>query len=139
MAKVKDQEMLTTINQYREAKATYQKLHGQAKKELLARFHELANELLQIQKELREDFATKVSIPTKAKTVRKSSKSVPMKPPVPAEPAVSNPVIARLQKRLAAQNEKLKQAQAAGTDLKMIKDRIYELEDELRLAKEKHG
>jgi hypothetical protein len=53
--------MPNTIEQYREAKATYQKLHSQAKKELVARFNQLANELLQIQRELKEDFAHKAT------------------------------------------------------------------------------
>ena len=48
--------MSNTIDQYREAKATYQKLHSQAKRELVARFNQLAAELLQIQRELKEDF-----------------------------------------------------------------------------------
>ena len=131
--------MPTTIDQYREAKATYEKLHSQAKKDLLARFQELANELLQIQKELREDFATKVAIPTKRKPVRRGTKSVLSAKALPqkqAAPDPPNPVIARTEKKLATQKRKLEEAVKAGGDGKAIKDRIYELEDELRLARE---
>lgn len=131
--------MPNTIEQYREAKATYQKLHNQAKKELLARFHELANELLQIQKELKEDFATKVAIPTKSKPARRpggaaSSNKIAEMPP---KSIVPNPQIARTEKKLTAAKQKLQEVLASGKDSKPLKDRIYELEDELRLAKEK--
>lgn len=131
--------MPTTIDQYREAKATYQKLHNQAKKELLARFHELANELLQIQKELKEDFATKVAIPSKPKVARRTTNAAaPNKVmELPQKNVVPNPQIARTEKKLTAAKQKLQETVASGKDPKMIKDRIYELEDELRLAKEK--
>ena len=124
--------MSNTIDQYREAKAAYQKLHSQAKKELVARFNQLAAELLQIQKELKEDFGHKATIPTKAKNARMArppSKVLELPPP--------NPKIAAAEKRLASQKKKLEQALASGKSEKPIKDRIYELEDELRLAREK--
>ena len=127
--------MATTIDQYREAKATYEKLHSQAKKDLLARFQELANELLQIQKELKDDFGTKVAIPAKRRVMRRPTKvAVKSTPP---RAAVSNPAIERAEKKLATQKRKLDEAVKAGQDAKAIRDRIYELEDELRLAKER--
>jgi hypothetical protein len=121
--------MTNTIDQYREAKATYEKLHNQAKKELIARFNQLANELLQIQRELKEDFGHKVIIPTKGK--------VSARPVKVAAPAAPNPQIAVLEKKVAAEKLKLEKAVAAGKPEKAIQDRIYELEDELRLIKEK--
>jgi hypothetical protein len=125
--------MSNTIDQYREAKATYQKLHSQAKKELVARFNQLAAELLQIQRELKEDFGHKATIPTKAKSARTARTA----PPKPLEPSPANPKIVVIEKRLASQKKKLEQALAAGKPDKPIKDRIYELEDEIRLAREK--
>jgi len=118
--------MTNTIDQYREAKATYEKLHNQAKKELIARFNQLANELLQIQRELKEDFGHKVVIPTKGKVTAR-----------PVKVAAPNPQIAVLEKKVAAEKLKLEKAVAAGKPEKVIQDRIYELEDELRLIKEK--
>ena len=47
--------MPTALDQYRAAKSDYLKLRTQARKELIARFHELANDLLRIQAELLED------------------------------------------------------------------------------------
>src|SRR6185369_6799706 len=67
--------MSTTIDQYREAKNSYLKLRNQAKKELIARFNELATELLQLQRELLEDFGEKIAMPsknTKGKTAKPS-------------------------------------------------------------------
>lgn len=120
-----------TIDQYRDAKMTYEKLRNQAKKELLARYQELANELLLIQQELREDFGHKVTMPTKAKS-NSAKKTIPSGP-VKMETPVA-PQIASIEKRLAAQKKKLADAQAANKPTKPIEDRIYELEDELRLA-----
>jgi Zn-dependent peptidase ImmA (M78 family) len=125
--------MSNTIDQYREAKATYQKLHSQAKRELVARFNQLAAELLQIQRELKEDFGHKATMPAKTKSAR-VARTVPSKA---LESSPPNPKIAVVEKQLAIQKKKLEQALAAGKPDKPIKDRIYELEDELRLAREK--
>jgi hypothetical protein len=123
--------MQNTIEQYREAKAAYQKLHNQAKKELIARFHQLSAELLLIQRELKEDFGHKIAIPAKGKVVRAPR---PAGPKVEAV-AAPNPKIAVLEKRVATEKVKLEKAAATGKPEKAIKDRIYELEDELRLTK----
>jgi hypothetical protein len=125
--------MSNTIDQYREARAAYQKLHNQAKKELIARFNQLAAELFLIQKELKDDFGHKVTIPAKAKTAR-SARPVATKAP---EPVLPNPKIAVLEKRIAAEKAKMEKLIAAGKPDKVVKDRIYELEDELRLTREK--
>lgn len=123
--------MSNTIDQYREAKAAYQRLHNQAKKELIARFNQLSAELLLIQKELKDDFGHKVSIPAKGKPARSS------RPVVAPEPAKPDPKIASLEKRIAGEKAKIEKLQAAGKPVKAVQDRIYELEDELRLTREK--
>jgi hypothetical protein len=127
---------MSTLDQYREAKNSYLKLKSQAKKELLARFHELSSELLQVQRELLEDFGEKVVIPTKPK---KGAKPAPAKKaaaaPEPAAPAVpDSPKLAGWKKQLETQKKKLADAQAAGKPTQTIEDRIYELEDSIRLA-----
>ena len=119
-----------TIDQYRDAKTTYEKLRNQAKKELIARYQELANELLLIQQELREDFAHKMTMPAKAKNGH-VKKAAPLAKP---EAAALPPQITAIERKLAAQKKKLAEAQAAKKPAKPIEDRIYELEDELRLA-----
>ena len=123
--------MSSTIDQYREAKNSYLKLRNQAKKELIARFHEVANEMLQIQRELLEDFGEKVPLPTKGKKPRPVKKvaAAPVTSPEPISPKVL-----AIQKQLERQKKKLADTKEAGKATKTLEDRIYELEDELRLA-----
>ncbi len=122
--------MPNTLEQYRQAKQDISKLHGAAKKELISRFNELANELLLIQKELRDEFGVKLSLPAKPRPARAKKAAAPVPPPVSGE-------IMAIEKRLALQKRKLEEATKAGKPEKPIKDRIYEIEDELRLAREK--
>ena len=117
----------TTIAQYREAKSQYLKLKNQAKKELIARFNTLAGELLQVQRELLEDFGEKVSLPTKASATKKprvsatSSTAAAVTAPSPADTAKKK------------QKKKLEELKATGKPTKAVDDRIYELQDEIRL------
>jgi hypothetical protein len=123
--------MSSTLDQYREAKQSWMKLRNQAKKELITRFHEVAAELHQIQRELLEDFGEKVSLPTKPK--KAAAKKATPAPAAPAAPKVS-PAVAALQKKLELQQKKLAEAKAANKPTKAIEDRIYEIEDDIRLA-----
>ncbi len=130
--------MSSALEQYRQAKTDYLKLRSQAKKELIARFNQLATELFQLQRELLEDFGEKIAIPSKAKKVRavKASKQVsPKAAPEPHAPP-SAQVIA-LQKQVDKAKKKLADTQAAGKSSKTLEDRVYELEDALRLAQSK--
>ncbi len=117
--------MSTSLDQYRVAKADYLKLRNQAKKELIARFHELANELLGIQRELLEDFGEKIALPAKPKKKATAAASAT---------APNEKKAAAIQKQIEGQKKKLSDLQAAGKPTKTVEDRIYELEDELRLA-----
>jgi hypothetical protein len=128
--------MSTTVEQYREAKNNYFKLKNQAKKELIGRFNELAGELLQIQRELQEDFGEKIAMPLKSKKP-KAPKPVQAQPVRPvSEPAAPSAKALALQKQIDTQKKKLAAAQAAGKPTKVLDDRIYELEDTLRLLGE---
>lgn len=133
--------MSNTIDQYREAKNSYLRLKNQAKKELLARFHEVAAELLQLQRELLEDFGEKVSIPAKPKKARagKAAKAVKQeaKPSPEVAPAPPSPKVLELQKQLERQKKRLADAQAGGKPTKALEDKLYELEDEIRLLQSK--
>ncbi len=136
--------MASTIDQYREAKSTFLKLREQAKKDLLSRFDALSEELFQIQKELKEDFGHKIAIPTKPKPgrVRKKTAPVASKPAAATAPAkstaptVSNSKTAAIEKRIAAHKRKMEEAEKAGKLSQVLKDKMYELEDDLRLARE---
>jgi hypothetical protein len=125
--------MSTTIEQYREAKAQYLKLRNQAKKDLVTRFHALSNELLQVQRELLEDFGEKITLPVKSKKAARPTRTpkLPEPPPVPAPPS---PKIAGIERQIDKLKKKLTETQTAGKPVKAIEDKIYELEDELRLA-----
>lgn len=126
--------MANTIDEYREAKATFLKLRDQAKKDLLAEFHQLAAQLLEVQRELREDFGHKIAIPTKAKHKRPKKSSG--KTAAPAPKTIDNHKIAAIEKKIAAQKKKLDETSKAGRPVQGIKDKLYELEDELRLSRE---
>jgi len=132
--------MTTTLDQYREAKTNYLKLRNQAKKELIARFNELAGQLVQIQRELLDDFGEKVSMPAKvaakkkAKAPRETTANEVNAPAAPVEPS---PQMAALQKQIERQKKKLSDAKAAGKPTKPFEDRVHELEDELRLLSAK--
>lgn len=135
------------IEQYRQAKSDYLRLRNQAKKELIARFHQAANELFQIQRELLEDFGEKIAIPSKAKKSRpvKGVKASERKTPAAqtaktapaAGPAAVSPQVASLQQQLQKARKKLSDTQGAGKPTKATEDRIYELEDAIRLAQAK--
>lgn len=130
--------MSNTLDQYREAKNSYLKLKNQAKKELIARFNELASELLQVQRELLEDFGEKIAIPAKPKKAK--APKAPAATPAPAEPeqpAAPSAKAVAVQKQIDTQKRKLEAAQAAGKPTRPFEDRIYELEDTLRLLNEK--
>src|SRR5688572_13744139 len=124
----------TTIEQYREAKNQYLKLKTQAKKELVARFNALASELLQVQRELLEDFGEKVSLPAKGSAPKKPKAPATAPVPVAAPPNPANTAkAAGLIRQLDKQKKKLEDLKAAGKPTKPAEDRIYELEDEIRL------
>ncbi len=123
--------MPTTIDQYREAKSQYLKLRNQAKKELIARFHELSGELLRVQRELLEDFGEKIAISNKPKKTRSKAVVPAAEPETSPEPAK----VAAIQKLIERQKKKLADTQAANKPTKTVQDRLYELEDELRLLK----
>lgn len=127
------------IDQYRQAKSEYLRLRNQAKKELIARFHQAANEMFQIQRELLEDFGEKIAIPSKAKKSRaaKPAKTAERKAAAAPIPSVSSPHVVALQQQLQRARKKLADTQAAGKPTKAAEDRIYELEDAIRLAQAK--
>jgi hypothetical protein len=148
--------MSTTIDQYRDAKSHYLRLRAEAKKDLLRRFQELANELLLIQSELAEDFGHKVPMPAKGKKPKRPAPAA-APPPAKGKATVSKisavapkeaPVFslknqdlsaeeANIMKHIDKNRKKLAEAQAAGRPTKAVEDRIYELEDELRLVQAK--
>ena len=131
--------MSNTIDQYRQAKSDYLRLRNQAKKELIARFHQVANELFQIQKELLDDFGEKIAVPNKAKKVRAGAafkKALAPASAVPQSSATSAKIVS-LQSQLGRAKKKVTDLQTAGKPIKAAEDKVYEIEDAMRLAQAK--
>jgi hypothetical protein len=140
--------MSDVINEYQKWKQQGEDLRIQAKTAMESRFRELLGEAVHIAEMYRADFGAalkpppavtafrfKASAKPKAKKVAAKGKPAPPAP-VKAEPpaAKPNPKVAGLQKRLATARKKLDDAKTAGTPTRVLEDKIYEIEDELRLA-----
>ena len=137
--------MSDVISQYQKWKEQGETLRSQAKQAMEARFRELLSEAVQIAEEYRADFGLllKPSAPVttfryKASArpkSRKTNKKAPPKPEPVAQPAAKpDPKVGRLQKRLTAAKEKLEAAKTANKPTRNLEDRVYEIEDEIRLA-----
>ena len=142
--------MSDVITEYKKWKQQGEDLQVQAKQAMEARYHELLAEAVQIAKEYRADFGEPLKPPSpitsfrykgsaksKAKkaaaerSTARNLREVPQPAPAAAKP---NAEIVGLQKRLATEKKKLDNAKASGKPTKAVEDRIYEIEDELRLA-----
>jgi hypothetical protein len=148
--------MADVISDYQKWKLQGENLRTQAKQAMETRFRELLAEAVSIAEEYRADFGAHLKPPpavtafrfkTSAKgKAKKSAKPVkPAAPPPPASAAKApapvkppeakpDPKVAGLQKQLATAKKKLEDAKAANAPTRKIEDRIYEIEDELRLA-----
>ena len=144
--------MNNIISEYQKWKQQGEDLRVQAKEAMEARFRELLLEAVRIAEEYRSDFSVALKPPPavtafryKATAKAKAKKHVKAKvaakperaaPKVEAPPAKPDKKMLGLQKRLATAKKKLDEAKAAGAPTKNLEDRIYELEDEFRLAGE---
>ena len=142
--------MSDVISEYQKWKQQGEDLRVQAKQAMETRYRELLSEAVQIAEEYRADFGAplkppspitafryKASAKSKAKkaavkrSTTKNLRGVPQPLPSAAKP---NAKIAGLEKRLATAKKKLDEAKAAGRPTQPFEDKIYEIEDELRLA-----
>jgi hypothetical protein len=142
--------MADVISDYQKWKLQGENLRTQAKQAMEARFRELLGEAVALAEEYRADFGGPLKPPPAVTAFRyKSSGRAKAKkaPKPPAPPAAAKapaevkpaevkpaPKVAGLQKQLAAAKKKLDDAKAANTPTRKIEDRIYEIEDALRLA-----
>jgi hypothetical protein len=140
--------MPDVINEYQKWKAQGENLKSQAKQAMESRFRELLTEAVAIAEEYRADFgaslkpppsvtAFRYKAPGKAKS-KKPGKHHAVKTPeiarVEPKGQKPDPRIAGLQKRLVTARKKLEDAKAAGTPTRALEDRVYEIEDAMRLA-----
>ena len=137
--------MDNVISEYQKWKKQGEQLRLQARQAMESRFHELLAEAAQIALEYHRDFgaalkpagnitAFKYKVPGK-KAAKKGGKG-PVAVSAPAAPAAVNPKVAGLQKQRAQVMKKLEAAKAAGKPTKNLDDRLYEIDDEIRLAAE---
>jgi hypothetical protein len=140
--------MDNVISEYQKWKQQGESLRAQARDAMESRFHALLTEAAQIAQEFQADFGGSLKPPAgitafrfksgakpkPKKAVKGGKAAAPAPTPAPAAPAKPDPTVAGLQKKLAVTRKKLEAAKAAGTATKNLEDRIYELEDDLRLA-----
>jgi hypothetical protein len=139
------------INEYQKWKQQGEDLRVQAKHAMETRFRDLLSEAVHIAEEYRTDFGAalkpppavtafryKASARPKAKKPAGKAKPAAAAKPAPPKPeppaAKSSPKVAALQKRLATAIKKLEDAKAGGATTRPYEDKVYEIEDELRLA-----
>ena len=142
--------MDNVISEYQRWKQQGESLRVQARHAMEARFRELLTEAAQIAQEFQADFGAtlkpppsitafryKASAKAKSKKAAKPAKAAPAAPaPAPPAPAKADPKVAALEKKLAGARKKLEAAKASGAPTKNLEDKVYELEDDLRLAAE---
>ena len=139
------------IGEYQKWKQQGDSLRAQAKHAMETRFRDLLTEAVHIAQEYQADFGAQLKPPpavtmfrfkagAKLK-LRKASKAKAAAPPAPAPaPPASkvearrDPKLAALEKKLAGARKKLDAAKSAGSSTKNLEDKVYELEDDLRLA-----
>jgi hypothetical protein len=136
--------MTDVISDYQKWKQQGESLRTQARQAMETRFRELLLEAAHIAEEYRADFGGALKPPPQITAFRYKAGGKPKarkaaapaaKPaPKPAAPAAApNPKVVNLQKRIAGARKKLDDAKAAGAPTRVIEDKIYEMEDELRL------
>jgi hypothetical protein len=142
--------MPDVINEYQKWKAQGENLRSQAKQAMESRFRELLTEAVAIAEEYRADFGAPLKPPPSVSAFRykahgkaKSKKAGKQPQPATKTPEIarpeakeqkSDPKIAGLQKRLVTARKKLEDAKAAGTPTRGLEDRVYEIEDAIRLV-----
>lgn len=143
--------MSDVISEYQRWKEQGEDLRAKAKHAMESRFRELLSGAVQIAEEYRADFGGplkppppvtsfryKASAKAKGKKAAKpkaaSATAAKVEPTPPAPAAKPNKKVEGLQKRLATAKKKFDDAKAAGTPTRALEDKIYELEDDLRLA-----
>ena len=140
--------MDNVISEYQKWKEQGESLRAKAKLAMESRFRDILTEAVEIAQIYRHDFGTALKPPQvvtafkfKAALKAKSKKSVKAakveKPPI-AKPEIkaADPKLAAMRKRLEQTHKKLDAARAAGQNTKNLEDKIYELEDTIRLAEQ---
>ncbi len=137
--------MADVISDYQKWKQQGENLKAQARQAMEVRFRELLAEAVAIADEYRADFGNALKPPPMVTAFRYKASGKPKakktaKPPAakPAAPAPSapaaDPKTKRLQKQLESARKRLADAKNAGKPTRALEDRVYEIEDALRLT-----
>jgi len=137
--------MSDVIAEYQRWKQQGGDLRAKARVAMESRFRELLTEAVKVAEEYHADFGATLKPPVivtsfrfKSGKAKKSAapaaKKAAASAPPPPPPAKPDPKVTALQKKLATARKKLDAAKAAGQTTRDLDDRIYEIEDELRLA-----
>jgi hypothetical protein len=139
--------MNNIIGEYQKWKQQGDSLRARAKQAMETRFRDLLTEAVHIAQEYQADFGAHLKPPPavtmfrfksgakfKPKKVSKAKAEPPAPPPAPKVEARRDPKLAALEKKLAGARKKLDAAKSAGSSTKNLEDKVYELEDDLRLA-----
>ncbi len=138
--------MSDVISEYQRWKVQGESLRAKAKEAMQSRFRDLLSEAMRIAEEYRADFGGALKPPPAVTAFRyKAGAKRPGKPKATTkaarvEPKAEQPAakpdlkVARLQKRLETAKKKLAAAKAVNAPAKNLEDRVYEIEDDLRLA-----
>ena len=132
--------MDNVISEYQKWKQQGESLRVQAKQAMENRFRDLLLEAAQIAQEYHVDFGASLKPPATITAFRYKAglkaKPKPAAKKAPAAPpaAAATPKVAGLLKQKAGVQKKLEVAKAAGKQTRNLDDRLYEIEDELRLA-----
>jgi hypothetical protein len=127
------------ISQYRQWKQQGEELRTQAKQAMELRFRDLLSEAARIAEDYKSDFGGPLKPPPGITAFRykpaagKAKKGVKKSGP-PAPTAKADPKLAALEKRRAQIQKKIEEAKGAGKPTKNLEDKLYEVEDEIRLS-----
>jgi hypothetical protein len=128
---------MDAISEYRNWKQQGEDLRTQAKQAMEVRFRELLSEAARIAEDYKTDFGAPLKAPAgitafRYKPVSGKAKKAPKKAETP--PAAPGPKMAALQKRRAQLVKKIEEAKGAGKPTRNLEDKLYEIDDEIRLA-----
>lgn len=139
--------MENIISEYQRWKQQGTAIRNEAKAAMETRFRELLTEAAALAEEYHADFGLALKPPPtiasfkykpgakgKPATKKKSAPAPKVEQTKPAANSAPNPKLAPLEKKLAAAKKKLDGAKAAGSPTRNLEDKIYEIEDEIRLA-----
>jgi hypothetical protein len=141
--------MDNVISEYQKWKQQGESLRVRAKQAMETRFRDVLLEAVQIAQEYQRDFGLSLKPPAtittfryktspghKARTVAKVAIPKRQEPQPDRPAALPNPKMVGLQRRRTQIQKKLEAAKAAGKPTRNLEDKLYEIEDELRLAGE---